>query len=92
MQVLVPAPHWTSYPEMPKMAGAKPVVVDCPAKDGFLLTAAALKANLTPKSRLLILCTPSNPTGSVYSRCAKQINERGFTGFELNKMALVSCA
>lgn len=69
MQVLIPAPFWVSYPEIAKLAGAKPVIVDCPAQDDFLLTPAALKARLTPASRLLILCTPSNPTGSVYSRC-----------------------
>ena len=68
MQVLIPAPFWVSYPEIAKLAGAKPVIVDCPAQDDFLLTPAALKARLTPASRLLILCSPSNPTGSVYSR------------------------
>lgn len=68
MQVLIPAPFWVSYPEIAKLAGAKPVIIDCPAQDEFLLTPAALKASLTPASRLLILCSPSNPTGSVYSR------------------------
>ena len=68
MQVLIPAPFWVSYPEIAKLAGAKPVIIDCPAQDDFLLTPAALKARLTPASRLLILCSPSNPTGSVYSR------------------------
>ena len=70
LQVLIPAPFWVSYPEMAKLAGAKPVIVDCPAEDNFLLTPAALKASLSPASRLLILCSPSNPTGSVYSRSA----------------------
>ncbi len=71
MQVLIPAPFWVSYPEIAKMAGAKPVIIDCTAQDDFLLTPAALQAStsLTPASRLLILCYPSNPTGSVYSRC-----------------------
>lgn len=68
MQVLIPAPYWVSYPEMAKLAGAKPVILDCPAEHNFLLTAEQLKASLTPKSRLLILVSPSNPTGSVYSR------------------------
>ncbi|DBA70492.1 TPA: Aspartate aminotransferase, cytoplasmic isozyme 1, variant 3 [Trebouxia sp. C0005] len=67
-EVLIPAPFWVSYPEIAKLAGAKPVIIDCPAQDEFLLTPAALKASLTPASRLLILCSPSNPTGSVYSR------------------------
>ena len=53
---------------MAKLAGAKPVIMDCPADDNFLLTPAALKASLRPTTRLLILCSPSNPTGSVYSR------------------------
>lgn len=70
IQVLVPAPFWVSYPEMVKLAGAESVIVDCPAEDNFLLTPAALQASLCPASRLLILCSPSNPTGSVYSRCA----------------------
>ncbi|KAL0045096.1 hypothetical protein WJX82_008207 [Trebouxia sp. C0006] len=69
-EVLIPAPFWVSYPEIAKMAGAKPVIIDCTAQDDFLLTPAALQAStsLTPASRLLILCYPSNPTGSVYSR------------------------
>ena len=67
-QVLIPAPYWVSYPEMAKLAGAKPVIINCPAKDGFLLTPAALKFSLTAASRLLILCSPSNPTGSVYTK------------------------
>lgn len=70
LQVLIPAPFWVSYPEMAKLAGAKPVIIDCPADSNFLLTPAALQANLGPASRLLILCSPSNPTGSVYSRSA----------------------
>ncbi len=74
MQVLIPAPFWVSYPEMAKLAGATPVIVDCPADDGFLLTPAALKASLKPASRLLILCSPSNPTGSVYSRYVIRLN------------------
>ena len=55
---------------MAKLAGAKPVILDCPAEDNFLLTPDALQASLSPASRLLILCSPSNPTGSVYSRSA----------------------
>ena len=71
-QVLIPAPFWVSYPEMAKLAGAKPVIIDCPAEDNFLLSPAALKGSITPASRLLILCSPSNPTGSVYSRYTAQ--------------------
>eukprot|EP00877_Chromochloris_zofingiensis_P000346 jgi/Chrzof1/10311/Cz04g37020.t1 len=65
-EVLIPAPYWVSYPEMAKLAGAQPVILDTTPEDGFLLTPEQLKAALTPKSRLLILCTPSNPTGAVY--------------------------
>jgi aspartate/glutamate/aspartate-prephenate aminotransferase len=69
-QVIIPAPYWVSYPEMAKLAGATPVVVDTSASQGFVMSAEQLAAALTPASRLLILCTPSNPTGAVYSRCA----------------------
>lgn len=65
-EVIIPAPYWVSYPEMARLAGATPVVLSCPAKDGFLLTPEQLEKSLTPKSRLLILCSPSNPTGAVY--------------------------
>ena len=66
-QVLIPAPYWTSYPEMARLARSHPVILDCPASEGYLLTAQQLRAALTPQSRLLILCTPSNPSGAVYS-------------------------
>jgi len=70
-EVIIPAPYWVSYPEMARLAGAEAVVVDTTA-DAFLLTPARLGAALTPRSRLLILCTPSNPTGAVYSRAAQE--------------------
>ena len=69
-QVIIPAPYWVSYPEMAKMAGAVPRVVDTTPEEGFLMSPEKLRATLTPASRLLILCTPSNPSGAVYSRCA----------------------
>jgi bifunctional aspartate aminotransferase and glutamate/aspartate-prephenate aminotransferase len=65
-EVIIPAPFWVSYPEMASLAGASPVIVDTTPEEGFLLTPEALEAVLTPRSRLLILCTPSNPTGAVY--------------------------
>ena len=68
LQVIIPAPYWVSYPEMARLAGATPVIVDSSPDQGFRLTADALRAALTPQSRLLILCTPSNPTGTVYTR------------------------
>ncbi len=71
LQVIIPAPYWVSYPEMARLAGAESVIVDTGAT-GFLLTAEALQKALTPRSRLLILCTPSNPTGAVYPRCSSK--------------------
>ena len=68
-QVIIPAPFWVSYPEMARLAGATPVIVEATPQEGFKLTPASLRAALRPRSRLLILCTPSNPTGAVYTRC-----------------------
>ncbi|KAF5840053.1 pyridoxal phosphate-dependent transferase [Dunaliella salina] len=67
-EVIIPAPYWVSYPEMATMAGAKPVIIPTTPQEGFLMSAEKLRAAMTPRSRLLILCTPSNPTGSVYPR------------------------
>lgn len=66
--VLIPAPYWVSYPEMARLAGANPVILPTTPAAGFRLTAADLEAALTPRSRVLILCTPSNPSGAVYPR------------------------
>lgn len=66
--VLVPAPYWVSYPEQIRLAGGHPVIIPTTLEDGFKLTPAALEAALTPNSRLLVLNSPSNPTGSVYSK------------------------
>lgn len=67
-EVLIPAPYWVSYPTMVELAGGRPVAVVCDASVGFKLTPALLKAAITPKTRLLILNSPSNPTGVMYSR------------------------
>jgi len=67
-EVIVPAPYWVSYPEMVKLAGAVPRYVLCDDQAGFKLTPAQLEAALTPKTRMLILNSPSNPTGAVYTR------------------------
>ena len=67
-EVIIPAPYWVSYPEMVRLSGADPVIVQTTSDEGFLLTAEKLKAALKPSSRLLILCSPSNPSGAVYSR------------------------
>ncbi|GMH45601.1 hypothetical protein BSKO_13558 [Bryopsis sp. KO-2023] len=67
-EVLIPAPFWVSYPEMARLAGAIPKVLETTAKTGYILTPQYLESALTPKSRLLVLCSPSNPTGAVYTR------------------------
>jgi bifunctional aspartate aminotransferase and glutamate/aspartate-prephenate aminotransferase len=66
-EVIVPAPYWVSYPEMVRLSGGTPVVLDTTAENNFCITAEQLREAVTPKTRLLILCTPSNPSGAVYS-------------------------
>ena len=66
-EVIIPAPYWVSYPQMVKLAGGVPVVVPAGIGQDFKITAAQLEAAVTPKTKLVILCSPSNPTGSVYS-------------------------
>ena len=67
-QVLIPAPYWLSYPEMAKLAGAEPVVISSSAEQGFKLDLQALEAAITPQTKLLVINTPSNPTGRVSDR------------------------
>ena len=67
-EVVIPAPYWVSYPEMVKLAGAVPKFVLAGDATGFRLTPAQLEAAITPKTKLLILNSPSNPTGAVYTR------------------------
>ena len=66
-EVIIPAPYWLSYPEMAKLVGAKPVILETSDKTEFKVTPDQLRAAITPKTRLFILNSPSNPTGSVYS-------------------------
>lgn len=66
-EVIIPAPYWLSYPEMAKLAGAKPVIVNTTDKTEFKITPAQLRATITTKTRLFILNSPSNPTGTVYT-------------------------
>jgi len=66
-EVIIPAPYWLSYPEMAKLAGAKPVIVETTDTTEFKVTPAQLRAAVTPRARLFILNSPSNPTGSVYT-------------------------
>lgn len=67
-EVIVPAPYWVSYPEMVKLADATPVVIQAGIEQDFKITPAQLEAAITPKTKALILCSPSNPSGSVYSK------------------------
>lgn len=67
-EVIIPAPYWVSYPQMVKLAEGTPVVIDAPIEQNFKITPEQLEAAITPRTRALILCSPSNPTGSVYSR------------------------
>ena len=67
-EVIVPAPYWVSYPQMVLLAGGKPVHIPARYDQNFKITPEQLEAAITPKTRMLILCSPSNPTGSVYSK------------------------
>jgi aspartate aminotransferase len=67
-EVIIPAPFWVSYPEMVKLAGATPKFILCDDRTGFKLTPTQLEAAITPKTRLLVINSPSNPTGAVYTR------------------------
>jgi len=67
-EVIIPAPYWVSYPQMVKLAGGTPIFVSAGFEQNFKMTAEQLEAAITPRTRMLILCSPSNPTGSVYSK------------------------
>ena len=67
-EVLIPAPYWVSYPEMARFAGADPVAISTGVATSYRITAAMLEDAITDRTRLLIMCSPSNPTGSVYAR------------------------
>src|SRR5580698_1353011 len=66
-EVIIPSPYWLSYPEMVKLAGAKPVILPTTDKTEFKVTPEQLRKAITPNTRLFILNSPSNPTGSVYT-------------------------
>lgn len=78
-EVIIPTPYWVSYPQMVKLAGGVPVFVNSGFDQNFKMTADQLEAAITPKTKMLILCSPSNPTGSVYSQ------------EELDKLAAIIC-
>ena len=67
-EAIIPAPYWVSYPDMVKLAGADPVIVNAGIEQHFRITPDQLRAAITPRTRLLILNSPSNPTGTSYSR------------------------
>ncbi|MAZ34914.1 MAG: aspartate aminotransferase [Thalassospira sp.] len=67
-EVIIPAPYWVSYPDMTLMAEGVPVVVECQEENDFKITAAELEAAITPKTKWVVLNSPSNPTGAAYSR------------------------
>ena len=67
-EVIIPAPYWVSYPQMVLLAGGNPVIVEAGFDQNFKMTPEQLEAAITPKTRMLILCSPSNPTGSVYNK------------------------
>ncbi len=67
-EVVIPMPAWVSYVQMVILAGGKPVTIEAPLEQGFKITASQLEAAITARTRLLMLCSPSNPTGAVYTR------------------------
>jgi aspartate aminotransferase len=67
-EVIIPAPYWVSYPDMVELAEGKPVCVPCSENNGFKLTPEALEAAITPKTKWLLMNSPSNPTGAAYTR------------------------
>jgi aspartate aminotransferase len=74
-EVLIPAPYWVSYPEMVKMADGKPVVINTTFDNNYKLTAEQLEESITDKTKAIILCSPSNPTGACYSK--EELKELG---------------
>lgn len=72
-EVVIPAPYWVSYPEQVRIVEASPVIVETEEKDGWRVSPAALQKSLTKKTKAVILCTPSNPTGAAYGE--KELRE-----------------
>jgi aspartate/methionine/tyrosine aminotransferase len=79
-EVLLPAPYWTTYPEAIRLAGGVPVPVVADEQSGYLVSAAQLEAARTPRTKVLLFCSPSNPTGAVYP--PDQVEELGRWAFE----------
>jgi aspartate aminotransferase len=74
-EVIIPAPYWVSYPDMVLLAGARPVIVSAPQSQGFKIAPTQLAAAITPKTRLFVLNSPSNPTGAAY--CLDELKALG---------------
>jgi aspartate aminotransferase len=74
-EVLVPAPYWVSYPDMVRLAGGAPVILNTDSRNGYLVTPSQLEASITERTRLLVLNSPSNPSGRAYTR--QQLAEIG---------------
>jgi aspartate aminotransferase len=85
-EVIIPAPYWVSYPDMVMLAAGKPVILDTRAEDDFAVRPEQLRAAVTPRTRALVLNTPSNPTGAVYT--AKQIAELAEVVVEKNLLVV----
>ena len=79
-EVIVPAPYWVSYPDMVKLAGGRPVIVETRAEDGFVPSAEAIRAALTDRTVAVVLNSPSNPTGAVWGRQALEAIAHVLTG------------
>ena len=67
-EAIIPTPYWVTYSEQPRLVGAAPVIVETSADNGLKLTVDEFRAAITPRTRMLFLCSPSNPSGAVYSR------------------------
>ena len=67
-EVVIPTPYWVTYSEQPRLVGAEPVIVETRPENGLKLTADEFRAAITPNTRMLFLCSPSNPSGAVYTR------------------------
>ncbi|WP_127471340.1 pyridoxal phosphate-dependent aminotransferase [Thiomicrorhabdus aquaedulcis] len=66
-EVIIPAPYWVSYPDMALLAGGEPVIIEANIEQGFKITAAQLQAAITPKTKIVVINSPSNPTGAIYT-------------------------
>ena len=67
-EAIIPTPYWVTYSEQPRLVGGEPIIVETRPENGLKLTAAEFRAAITPQTRMLFLCSPSNPSGAVYSR------------------------